>query len=327
MNHIAVISRKTIRSIVKVVMPLAFFLWLLPLYAESVSGGGYIVTQTITPMQGDASGNGLMVRSASQVQGNTVFGGGLTAQSVFGASVSQTTITAPLIPGTVIVNSGGYFILPQGKSVTVFSTTTHVVGSSTILTSNGSTCSTRVAIVQPITSDTVTNAVDDVKKLETFLNAYERENLPVNGVYEKRDVEAVKRWQKKYKNEILVPMRLKNPTGTIYYWSMRQIERQTTVACGEQVVVPSCPYFTTILSFGDSGEEVKNIQRFLNIVQGEKIRVTGVYHTKTRDAVKRFQRLYKKDIVSILNLSFITGNWNISTAKKANEIIGCDILK
>jgi peptidoglycan hydrolase-like protein with peptidoglycan-binding domain len=326
MNYRVVISSKKTRIFIKALAPCMFFLWLLPLYAESVSGGGYTVTQTITSMQGDVFGNGFTVTSASQVQGDTVSGGGLIAQPVFGASSVQAT-TTPLVPGTVIINSGGYFILPEGNNSRTFSTTTNVISSSTILTSNGSTCSTRIAIAQPISSGATTNTVDDVKKLETFLNLYEQENLPVNGIYEKNDIAAVKRWQKKYKNEILVPMRLKNPTGTIYYWSMKQIERQTTVNCGAPIIVRSCPHFTEGVSFGDSGEEVKKIQQFLNIVQGEKIRVTGVYHTKTRDAVKRFQRLYKKDIVSVLKLSFITGNWNMSTVRKANKIIGCDILQ
>ena len=75
----------------------------------------------------------------------------------------------------------------------------------------GSTCASRVTFSAPIDYGVDTNLVEDVKKLEIFLNTYEHENLVVNGIYEKQDVDAVKRWQAKYKSFILDPMKLKKP--------------------------------------------------------------------------------------------------------------------
>ena len=158
------------------------------------------------------------------------------------------------------------------------------------------------------------------------MNTYEYEKLPVNGIYEKRDVDAVKRWQLKYKSFILDPMRLKQPTGTVYTLSQRQIERQTTKACGQPITVTACPYFNEYVTYGDRGDAVKKIQLFLTIVRDEKLPVSGVYGPLTRAATKRFQQAYKKDIFNILKLSFISGNWNEATRIKANQAIGCDKL-
>jgi peptidoglycan hydrolase-like protein with peptidoglycan-binding domain len=158
------------------------------------------------------------------------------------------------------------------------------------------------------------------------LNEYEGAKLAINGVYEARDVEAVKRWQKKYRSYILDPMRLKEPTGTIYTLSMRQIERQTTASCGEPVIVTACPFFRANVKYGNRGEEVKKVQQFLNIVQGERLPLSGVFGPLTRDAVKRFQRSNRIYVATFIPISIATGNWYTTTRQKANETIGCDIL-
>ena len=191
---------------------------------------------------------------------------------------------------------------------------------------NGSTCSSRVTFSGPIDFGLSTNKKEDVRKLELFLNTYEKEKLPVNGIYELRDVAAVKRWQNKYRTFVLDPMRLKQPTGTVYALSQRQIEKQTTATCGQAVVVNVCPYFKGYVSYGDRGEAVKKVQTFLNIVQGEKLPVSGVYGPLTRAATKRFQQAYRKEVFSILKFSFISGNWNEATRDKANQTVGCPVV-
>lgn len=298
-------------------------------YGDTVTGNGYILQQTISPGSTIVTGNGYSASQAMQVTGDLVTSGGYSAQGVFGTP--QTVTPTPSGGGGSSSSGGsGYFILPPQITQALASSTATsslTISSSTLLTTNGSTCGTRIVLAQPIDIGLATNDPDDVKKLETFLNTYEKEKLPVNGIYEKQDVLAVKRWQTKYKANILAPMKLKNPTGTIYTSSLRQIERQTTARCGEAVIVHSCPYFKTYTMYGDKGAEVKKIQQFLNITQGEKLKISGIYDSKTRAAAIRFQKLYRKDIVSIVTLSFISGNWNVSTRTKANEVIGCDILK
>ena len=288
-----------------------------------------MVQQVLSPINGSLTGNGYDAFGAAQPYGGLESGGGYSVSSVFGGSVTATSSTTtpptpPVSGGTV--SGGGYFIFPlQNSTGTVITVTAS--GTKEIITNTGSTCTSRVTFSGPIDFGLTTNNKEDVKKLEQFLNTYENEKLPVNGIYEKKDVEAVKRWQRKYKSFILDPMRLPIPTGTVYTLSQRQIERQTTKACGEAVIVTACPFFKEYVSYGDRGTSVKKIQLFLNIVRGEKLPVSGVYGPLTKAATKRFQEAYKKDIFNILKLSFISGNWNEATRVKAYQAIGCDIIK
>lgn len=297
-------------------------------FAETVSGNGYVLEQIISPLGGAVSGNGYTANQAGQVISGIISGGGYQSQGVFGTSTTP-TVPAPIVnPPIISGGSGwatGYYVLPVATT-SIIATTSPQINKDTILTTNGSTCSSRIAILSPIDVG-LKNDPLEVKKLEMFLNEYEGEKLKVDGIYGKEDYIAVKKWQAKYATNVLAPMRLKKPTGTVYTSSMRQIERQTTALCGQQIIVHTCPYFKTNMSYGDTGIEVKKIQLFLNIVQGEKLPVNGKYGPATVAAVKRFQRVYKKDIVSFIRLSFISGNWNVATRMKANGVIGCDKLR
>lgn len=302
-----------------------------PVRAETVSGNGYIINQVISPLQGFVSGAGYRAEQTGQITSGVISGGGYQSQSVFGTSTTPTQ-PAPIV--TVSGSSGGgwgYYVFTGtstnvGTSTNGTATTSLPLKEDTILTANGSSCSTRIALSQPVDIGLKNDPVD-VKKLETFLNTYEGENLKVDGFYGKEDLIAVKKWQAKYKATVLAPLRLKNPTGTVYTSSMRQIERQTTANCGKQIMVHSCPFFKADAKYGNTGDEVKKLQQFLNIARGEKLPINGKYGPSTRDAVKRFQRMYRKDIVSIIRLSFITGNWNVMTRAKANEVIGCPVVR
>jgi peptidoglycan hydrolase-like protein with peptidoglycan-binding domain len=285
--------------------------------AETVLGNGYQVQQTVSPIDGSISGNGYISQQAGQVISGILSGNGFNSQAVFGNAIVVTPTPTPTPSGGGGGGGGsgsgwGYYVVSTGTVVTA----PPIVG-----------CDSRIALSGPIDRGLMTNNREDVKMLEKFLNDYEGESLKIDGIYGYTDVLAVKRWQQKYKANILTPMKLKQPTGTVYTSSMRQIERQTTARCGQQIVVHMCPYFRTYAFYGNSNAEVRKIQLFLNIVQGENLKITGKYDVKTRDAVKRFQRFYRKDIVSYVTLSFITGNWNASTRVKANEVIGCDKLK
>lgn len=297
--------------------------------AETVTGGGYTVQQVIAPLQGAISGNGYTVQQTSQPNGGVNQGGGYTVYEGYGTSTATTTGSSGGGGGggNNIVYGGGYFIYP---TATTTSTSTSLIineSSNPTVIDTGSTCKSRITFTGPIDVGVAANLKEDVKKLEIFLNTYENEKLPVNGIYEARDIAAVKRWQKKYKTYILDPMLLKQPTGTIYTLSQRQIERQTTKPCGQPIAVTACPFFKEYASYGDRGQNVKKIQQFLNVVRGEKLPVSGVYGPLTKAATKRFQQAYRKDIFSILKLSFISGNWNEATRVKANQAIGCDIIK
>lgn len=73
------------------------------------------------------------------------------------------------------------------------------------------------------------NNPEEIRKLEIFLNVFFGEKLPVNGIYEKRDIEAVKRFQKRYASEILTPFGLKFPTGHVGVQTVRKINQLISV--------------------------------------------------------------------------------------------------
>ncbi len=56
----------------------------------------------------------------------------------------------------------------------------------------------------------------EVRKLESFLNDYEGEDLDINGLYQSDDIAAVNRFQVKYEKDVLAPFGLKTPTGNVF---------------------------------------------------------------------------------------------------------------
>jgi peptidoglycan hydrolase-like protein with peptidoglycan-binding domain len=313
-----------IKNSILIFLVLSMFAWVS---AETVVGGGYTVEQVITPFSGSVSGNGYTVDQASQPNGDAMIGGGYIVDAVFGTSTASTSSGGGGVGGGTTYGGGGWYYFPPVATSTQVSSSTQIASTTLPIISlpigTGGTCNSRIVFSAPIDVGASTNNKDDVKKLEYFLNTYENENLPINGIYETRDVQAVKRWQAKYRSFILDPMHLKSPTGTVYTLSQRQIERQSTKTCGQKIVVNVCPYFDTYTKYGDRGENVKKVQQFLNIVRGERLNINGVYGPLTKEATKRFQRAYKKDILSIIQLSFISGNWNAKTRLKANTFLGC----
>ncbi|MCK5591217.1 MAG: lamin tail domain-containing protein, partial [Candidatus Pacebacteria bacterium] len=63
----------------------------------------------------------------------------------------------------------------------------------------------------------------EVEKLENFLNEFEGESLVVNGIYEQVDYEAVKRFQMKYREDILDPWTHDESTGYVYITTKKKI--------------------------------------------------------------------------------------------------------
>ena len=59
------------------------------------------------------------------------------------------------------------------------------------------------------------NDKQEVIKLEKFLNTYEGEKLIAGGVYDGTDQAAVKRFQEKYRKDILDPAGVRNPNGLV----------------------------------------------------------------------------------------------------------------
>ena len=67
------------------------------------------------------------------------------------------------------------------------------------------------------------NDVEQVKKLQTFLNKWMNANLPVTGFYGSLTLQAVNAFQEKYASEVLTPWNLTGPTGITYLTTLRWI--------------------------------------------------------------------------------------------------------
>ncbi len=69
------------------------------------------------------------------------------------------------------------------------------------------------------------NSTTEVKKLEQFLNNHEHESLKIDGYYSATDERAVRRFQQKYRREILAPWGLRTPTGNVFITTVSKINQ------------------------------------------------------------------------------------------------------
>ncbi|MEN9582836.1 MAG: PII-type proteinase [Candidatus Parcubacteria bacterium] len=74
------------------------------------------------------------------------------------------------------------------------------------------------------------NPVNEVKKLQIFLNGNLGLNIPITGFYGTATRNAVKAFQLKYKSEILTPLGLTQPTGNVHNTTRAKINSLSCVA-------------------------------------------------------------------------------------------------
>ncbi len=85
----------------------------------------------------------------------------------------------------------------------------------------------------------------EVEKLQTFLNEYEGEEIPVTGFYGDITLEVVNRFQTKYADEILAPWGINEPTGYVYKTTQRKIN--DIKSPGVEVPMPELVPDTTVV--------------------------------------------------------------------------------
>ncbi len=169
------------------------------------------------------------------------------------------------------------------------------------------------------------NNIEEVKKLQQFLNESEGEKLVVDGVYKVSDMDAVKRFQAKYLDQIMKPWGSNVPTGYVYKTTVAKIN---LMMCAKD---QGCPYFTKYLKSGDSDIESVRVQDFLNIIfaptsgyPNAGLKLTKNYSSETVTAVNKFQNLYRPTVLTPWNLQTSTGRWYQSTRKAANQLMNCE---
>jgi sugar lactone lactonase YvrE len=75
------------------------------------------------------------------------------------------------------------------------------------------------------------NDTEQVKLLEQFLNLFIGTDLPVNGIYETQDRQAVIAFQERYQEEILTPWKLTQGTGYVYIKTLAKIKTLVESRC------------------------------------------------------------------------------------------------
>jgi peptidoglycan/xylan/chitin deacetylase (PgdA/CDA1 family) len=150
--------------------------------------------------------------------------GGLSA-----VSISRTvTVTAPVVSGGGGGGGGGgniyYPPVITSPVVPVLTPTTTSVPTAVIPEVKGAPSDGKVLGVSTcaelLTKDLKfhgpKNDESQVKKLQLFLNSHLGTKLPTTGLYGTLTRDAVNKFQIKYKENILTPLKLKNPTGNVY---------------------------------------------------------------------------------------------------------------
>ncbi len=159
----------------------------------------------------------------------------------------------------------------------------------------------------------------EVRKLQSFLNQYENEQLIADGVYKPVDVDAVMRFQVKHK-EILAFWNSTKPTGYVYIATQKSVNQ---IVCSRNNPL-TCPYFTKYVKEGSRNSEVVKIKQFLNATQGERLDLKDtLFDKKLTSAVRRFQAKNMQRVLGPWGLKSSTGWWYKSTRKMANDLLGC----
>lgn len=168
------------------------------------------------------------------------------------------------------------------------------------------------------------NNPEEVKKLQSFLNEYENEKLVVDGVYKQADIDAVKRFQAKYLDQIMLPWGVTEPTGIVFRTTVAKIN---LLSCAKQV---GCPYFDTYMKSGDNTIEAVKVQDFLNIISAPTsgyptngIALEKSFNLQTVKKVKEFQGFYKDIVLKPWDLTTPTGRWYQTTRHAANKLMNC----
>ena len=146
----------------------------------------------------------------------------------------------------------------------------------------------------------------------------------ISGYFGQFTRSAVIKFQEKYFGEILAPGGFDRGTGYVGTASRRKLNeilsKQKSASSASESLASGL--IANSLAVGSAGEEVKILQNIL-IKEGvyENGKVTGIFDSSTKKAVKLFQEKYASEILTPIGLSEGTGFFGAATRKKVNELI------
>jgi hypothetical protein len=271
----------------------------------------YTLTYT-APSSGGGGGGGGSTDFCSNIAG---------AQTSLPAGYTRVgTTCTPISTAPVVCAVGEVFNRNTGERCTATSNTNPTTPNTKPITPIPATDDVN-ACTPLITGNILIGRQNDpniVNTLLTFLNDTEGENLVLDGTYDADDILAVKRFQTKYFNEIIAPWGGRVATGNVAGYTRGKIN---VMNCGKTF---GCPYFTQYAKLGSLGGDVGRIQNFLNLLMNKKLNEPA-FNTTVYNAVREYQTLYRRTVLTPLGLTQATGNWMKYSTQTANGIIGCRV--
>lgn len=174
-----------------------------------------------------------------------------------------------------------------------------------------------VSFIQPSV-----NTPAAVNSVIAFLNAYEGENLALDGSYDFDDNAAVQRFQRKYRKEVLDVWNLTEATG---YVGITTRLKMNFLIKGESV---SCPVFTEYhggkndpITFSSEIGEVQKILGELDLYRGP---INNTWTPQVHEAMIDFQETFREVMLDPWNITEGTGRQYKTTNKFLNYFAGCD---
>jgi hypothetical protein len=165
------------------------------------------------------------------------------------------------------------------------------------------------------------NEVQDVQKLQRFLNAFEGESLVVDGVFDATDNEAVRRFQRKYSREILEVWNLSEPTGFVGITTRFKIQ---FLVNGQTAQCPVFIEFNGGLEGINVSPEVARTQELLRGLELYGGPINSTWDRNTHLAMVLFQETFREVMLDPWNITEGTGFKYMTTNKFMNYLAGCD---
>lgn len=163
------------------------------------------------------------------------------------------------------------------------------------------------------------NDVEDVRKLETFLNEKQGESLVVDGVYGSEDVAAVKRFQQKYSSEVLGVWGLSEPTGYVYRTTLMKIN---SFYCSASITCPAFTEYNSLTENSVSAEitKTKTLLSELGFFAGA---INNTFDAQLNTSLRSFQETFSETMLKPWGLAYGTGYKYKTTNKFLNMLVGC----
>lgn len=178
------------------------------------------------------------------------------------------------------------------------------------------TFESNISFIQPELNDP-----SAVRFLAIFLNDFEGESLMVDEVYGPADVEAVRRFQNKYKQEILDIWNLDEATGFVGITTRLKLN---FLLKGQTAECPAFTEFNGGLTGVFQSDEVQRTQEILIQLDLFAGPATGFWDPFTHEAMVDFQELFHEVMLDPWNITEGTGYKYKTTNKFLNYFVGCD---